>query len=84
MGIQIIFFFSKKKINSNRFRMILRKVYFSRAFILNSEKCPNLSKHSKKILLATKPAPLLESVYKSKHFFFLSQISREYPFFTLR
>ena len=37
---------------------------FLRTLLFNNEKCPNLSKHLKKILLAQKPAPVLQSIYK--------------------
>ena len=40
-----------------------RARYF-RTLINNNEKCPLLAKHLKKIVLAPKPAPVLESIYK--------------------
>lgn len=40
-----------------------RARYF-RTLINNNEKCPVLAKHLKKIILAPKPAPVLESIYK--------------------
>ena len=35
---------------------------FSSALLLQTDKCPTLSKHAKKILLAPKPAPILDSI----------------------
>ena len=43
---------------------------FMRALIFNNEKCPVLAKHLKKIILVSKPAPVLQSIYKGKFFFF--------------
>jgi hypothetical protein len=40
--------------------------YLRRAILFQSDKCPALSKHAKKILLAPKPAPILESIIRSK------------------
>ena len=37
---------------------------FLRALLINNEKCPTLASHLKKILLAPKPAPVLQSIYK--------------------
>lgn len=37
---------------------------FLRALILNNDKCPTLAKHLKKIILSSKPAPILQSIYK--------------------
>ena len=39
---------------------------FLRQFILPGDKAGALAKHAKKIFLATKPAPVLESKYKGK------------------
>jgi len=43
---------------------------FMRALIFNNEKCPVLAKHLKKIILVSKPAPVLQSIYKGKFFLF--------------
>ncbi|RNA11859.1 AP-3 complex subunit beta-2 [Brachionus plicatilis] len=48
---------------------------FLRALIYNNEKCPQLAKHVKKIILAPKPAPLLESAYKDSDHFQLGTLS---------
>lgn len=36
-----------------------------RALLFQADKCPTLNKHAKKILLAPKPAPILESILRS-------------------
>ena len=48
---------------------------FLRTLLFNNEKCPNLSKHLKKILLAPKPAPVLQSSYKDSDQFQLGTLS---------
>ena len=48
---------------------------FLRALIYNNEKCPHLAKHLKKIILAPKPAPVLESAYKDSDHFQLGTLS---------
>lgn len=48
---------------------------FLRALICNNEKCPQLAKHLKKIILAPKPAPVLESAYKDSDQFQLGTLS---------
>jgi AP-3 complex subunit beta len=39
---------------------------FLRTLIFNNDNCPVLAKHLKKILLVSKPAPVLQSIYKGK------------------
>ncbi len=51
-----------------------RARYF-RALIYNNEKCPMLAKHLKKILIAPKPAPVLESIYKDSDQFEFGTLS---------
>ena len=46
-----------------------------RALIFNNDKCPILAKHLKRILLASKPAPLLQSIYKDSDQFQLNTLS---------
>lgn len=49
---------------------------FLRALLLNqAEKCPSIGKHAKKILLAPKPAPLLQSAYKDTDQYQLGTLS---------
>lgn len=48
---------------------------FLKALTINSEKCPTLSKHAKKILLGSKPAPVLESAYKDSDQYQLGTLS---------
>ena len=48
---------------------------FFRTLIFNESKCPILHKHLKKILLASKPAPVLESVYKDSDQYQLGTLS---------
>lgn len=48
---------------------------FLRTLILNNENCPNLAKHLKKILLASKPAPVLQSIYKDSDQYQLGTLS---------
>ena len=46
---------------------ILETIFlFSRALLIQTDKCPTLSKHAKKILLAPKPAPILESIIRGE------------------
>jgi AP-3 complex subunit beta len=42
---------------------------FLRALVFNNDKCPTLAKHLKKIILSSKPAPVLQSIYKGNHSF---------------
>lgn len=51
-----------------------RARYF-RTLIYNNEKCPVLAKHLKKIILAPKPAPILESSYKGSDQYQLGTLS---------
>ena len=51
------------------------KARFLRALIFNNDKCPILAKHLKRILLASKPAPLLQSIYKDSDQFQLNTLS---------
>lgn len=51
-----------------------RARYF-RTLIYNNEKCPVLAKHLKKILLAPKPAPILESIYSQSDQYQLGTLS---------
>ena len=44
---------------------------FLRALIFNNDKCPILAKHLKKIMLVSKPAPVLQSIYKGALFLLL-------------
>ncbi len=48
---------------------------FLKALSSNNEKCPNLYKHAKKFLLATKPAPVLDSPYKESDHLQLGTLS---------
>lgn len=48
---------------------------FLRALLINQDKCPSMSKHAKKILLAPKPAPLLQSAYKDTDQYQLGTLS---------
>ncbi len=43
---------------------------FLRQLILPTDKAGALSKHTKKIFLATKPAPVLESKFKGEYCYF--------------
>jgi AP-3 complex subunit beta len=55
-------FFGKIITFNSSFRQLS---FFSyRALLFQSDKCPTLSKHAKKILLAPKPAPILESIIR--------------------
>ncbi len=51
-----------------------RARYF-RTLIYNNDKCPVLAKHLKKILIAPKPAPVLESIYKDSDQFEFGTLS---------
>ena len=48
---------------------------FLRTLLLNNQNCPNLAKHVKKILLAPKPAPVLQSAYKDSDQYQLGTLS---------
>lgn len=55
---------------------------FLRQLILPAEKGP-LAKHAKKILLASKPAPVLQSKFEGKLVFWLKKCSLDSTFFDL-
>jgi len=40
--------------------------FMSSALLFQADKCPSFSKHAKKILLAPKPAPSLDSVIRGE------------------
>ncbi|CAF1606473.1 unnamed protein product [Adineta ricciae] len=51
------------------------KARLLRALLFQADKCPALSKHAKKILLASKPAPLLESIVRNHDQYTLGTLS---------
>ncbi|CAF1526244.1 unnamed protein product [Rotaria magnacalcarata] len=51
------------------------KARLIRALLLQTENCPQLSKHAKKILLAPKPAPTLESIIRGHDQYTLGTLS---------
>lgn len=48
---------------------------FLRVLLINQDKCPMTTKHLKKILLASKPAPVLQSAYKDTDQYQLGTLS---------
>ncbi|CAF2695586.1 unnamed protein product [Rotaria sp. Silwood2] len=51
------------------------KARLLRALLIQTDKCPTLSKHAKKILLAPKPAPILESIIRDHDRYTLGTLS---------
>ncbi|CAF1506511.1 unnamed protein product [Rotaria sordida] len=51
------------------------KARLLRALLIQTDKCPTLSKHAKKILLASKPAPILESIIRDHDQYTLGTLS---------
>ncbi|CAF1101511.1 unnamed protein product [Didymodactylos carnosus] len=51
------------------------KARLLRALLIQSEKCPNLSRYAKKILLVSKPAPTLESLMRDNDQYALGTLS---------
>ncbi|UJR37150.1 hypothetical protein I4U23_029860 [Adineta vaga] len=51
------------------------KARLLRALLFQADKCPALNKHAKKILLASKPAPLLESIVQNHDQYTLGTLS---------
>ncbi|CAF0968088.1 unnamed protein product [Rotaria sp. Silwood1] len=51
------------------------KARLLRALLIQNDKCPTLSKHAKKILLAPKPAPILESIIRDHDLYTLGTLS---------
>ncbi|CAF3471966.1 unnamed protein product [Rotaria socialis] len=51
------------------------KARLLRALLIQTDKCPALSKHAKKILLAPKPAPILESIIRDHDQYTLGTLS---------
>jgi AP-3 complex subunit beta len=48
---------------------------YLRTLIFQNEKCPTFAKHLKKIVLVSKPAPVLQSIYKDSDQYQLSTLS---------
>lgn len=74
VNLLVQYMFSLAKYDQNY--DIRDRARFLRTLLLNSdEACPNLGKHVKRILLAPKPAPVLQSAYRDSDQFQLGTLS---------